>query len=155
MLDATRLTTRELIAAYADILDELTARGLRRTSGPLIGELAERLALEVYGGELLIPGSASSDLIDVSGRRVQVKARQLPAGAQRPISFHDLDFDVAVALRFARETGELEWAREISQSEAQAIAAPHAKGPRISTARAAKAGIDVTDRFRAAYEALR
>jgi len=143
----------ELLAELGAIAVDLKQRGLGRTK-QVLGELGERLALEVYGGTLEIPNAPDIDLIDADGRRIQVKARELPAGARRPFQFKSKDFDVAVCIRFDRATFHLEWAREISIEEFTEIHATHKDGPRLSSVRAAQAGVDVTERFRAAWRAL-
>jgi hypothetical protein len=94
------------------------------------------------------------DLIDAQGRLVQVKTRTLPKGAHRIFQFHNLDFDVAVCIRFDRNSNDLEWAREYDVKELRSLVSPHAQGPRLPTG-LARSGRDITDTFRAAYDALR
>lgn len=142
-----------LLAELGTIAVELKQRGLGRTK-QVLGELAERLALEVYGGTLETPNAPNIDLIDSGGRRIQVKARELPAGARRPFQFESMDFDVAVCIRFDRATFALDWAREITVEEFVEIHSAHKAGPRLSSVRAAQAGIDVTERFREAWRVL-
>jgi hypothetical protein len=142
-----------LLSELGDITKELRRRGLGRTD-QVVGELGERLALEVYGGVLEPPSAPDIDLVDAGGRRIQVKARELPAGEQRMFQFSSMDFDVAVCIRFDRETFRLDWAREVAVEEFAEIHATHKAGPRLSGARAARAGVDVTERFRAAWRSL-
>lgn len=142
-----------LLVELGTITTELKRRGLGRTD-QVVGELGERLALEVYGGVLEPPSAPDIDFVDASGRRIQVKARELPAGEQRMFQFSSMDFDIAVCIRFDRETFHLDWAREITVEEFAEIHATHKAGPRLSGARAARAGIDVTERFRAAWHVL-
>lgn len=142
-----------LLAELGTITTELKRRGLGRTD-QVVGELGERLALEVYGGLLEPPSAPDIDLIDAGGRRIQVKARELPAGARRPFQFESMDFDIAVCIRFDRATFHLDWAREITVEEFVEIHAAHKAGPRLLSVRAAQAGADVTERFRAAWVAL-
>jgi len=102
-----------LLADLGTIAVELKQRGLGRTT-QVLGELGERLALDVYGGTLETPNAPDIDLVDAAGRRIQVKARELPAGARRPFPFESMDFDIAVCIRFDRATFHLDWAREIT-----------------------------------------
>jgi hypothetical protein len=142
-----------LLAELGAITTELKRRGLGRTD-QVVGELGERLALEVYGGVLEPSSAPDIDLVDAAGRRIQVKARELPAGDQRMFQFSSTNFDIAVCIRFDRETFHLDWAREITVDEFIEIHAAHRAGPRLSGARASRAGIDVTERFRAAWRAV-
>jgi hypothetical protein len=142
-----------LLAELGTITAELKRRGLGRTD-QVVGELGERLALEVYGGVLEPPSAPDIDLVDDAGRRIQVKARELPAGERRMFQFSSMNFDIAVCIRFDRETFRLDWAREIAVEEFAEIHAAHKAGPRLSGARAARAGIDVTEQFRAAWHVL-
>jgi len=142
-----------LLAEMGTITTELKRRGLGRTD-QVVGELGERLALDVYGGVLEPPSAPDIDLVDAGGRRIQVKARELPAGDQRLFQFSSMNFDVAVCIRFDRETFHLDWAREITVEEFAEIHATHKAGPRLFGARAARAGIDVTEQFQAALVAL-
>lgn len=145
----------ELFALNARIQRELGRRGVVRTSGAIQGELGELLALAVYGGALSTPGTKAYDLVDGRGRLVQVKTRTLPIGAHRIFRFHNLDFDVAVCIRFDRQSNDLEWAREYDIDELRSLVSPHAQGPRLPTGRAEANGRDVTATFQAAYDAMR
>ncbi|MGW9111863.1 DUF6998 domain-containing protein [Microbacterium sp. NPDC055683] len=153
--DTTAMTLAELLSTQAAIATELQRRGLVRTSTSLAGELAEHLAQRVYGGELPPPTNRAVDLIDAHNRRIQVKARHLPHGVQRHFAFAEgLDFDLAIAIRFDRATWELVYAREFNVEELHPLLSPHADGPRLTTARAARNGKDVTGAFREAYAQL-
>lgn len=154
-LDLATLTLPELLSLYSDIQSEFQRRGVSRTAGSIEGEVGEKLALTIYGGTLPPPGTKAYDLTDASGRRFQVKTRTLPRGDDRMFQFHSLDFDVAVCIRFERGNGHLDWAREYSVSELRSLVSPHASGPRLPMGRAKANGVDVTSKFRMAYEALR
>ncbi|PZE92500.1 hypothetical protein [Curtobacterium sp. MCBD17_008] len=153
---AALLARRRHLQAEAEaITAEIRRRGLARTAN-LVGELGERLTLEVLGGTLQPPGAKSIDLIDGAGRRVQVKTRELPAGQLRHFQFGDteLDFDVAVCVRFDRATFHVDWATAFDRAELQQLVTPHASGPRLPGARARDHGQDLTDEFRAAWARL-
>lgn len=80
----------------------------------------------------------------------------LPTGAQRHFQFRNdqLDFELAVCLRFNRATFELEWAREFSRAEIEDLSTEHEKGPRLRTGKAFKNGKDRTELFRSALASL-
>ena len=152
--DLEELSLSELFDLHARIQREFARRGVSRTSGAIQGEVGEGLALAVYGGTLPPPATKPYDLIDAQGRLIQAKTRTLPKGDQRIFQFHSLDFDIAVCIRFDRDSNELEWAREFDNSELRSLVSPHAQGPRLPMARAHANGRDVTSTFRAAYHAL-
>lgn len=153
-IDLKSKSLPELLTLYADIQAEFQRRGVSRTAGSVQGEVGEKLALIVYGGTLPPPGTKSYDLSDAAGRRIQVKTRTLPRGDDRMFQFHTLDFDVAVCVRFERETGRLDWAREYDIGELRTLVSPHAAGPRLPMGRAKAHGKAVTVTFRSAYELL-
>lgn len=68
--------------------------------------------------------------------------------------FHDLDFDLAVCIRFERETGQLDWAREYEVGALRGLVSAHTNGPRLPMVRAKSSGLDVTKLFRDAYATL-
>ncbi|MFD5277526.1 DUF6998 domain-containing protein [Pseudarthrobacter sp. NPDC058362] len=153
------LTLSELLQLQSRIGQEIIRRGVSRTSGSIEGEVGEALALAVYGGVLAPPGTKGYDLTDVQGRKIQVKTRTLPKGVHRIFQFDSalvdsIDFDLALCIRFDRETNVLDWAREYPREELLGLVSPHKEGPRLPTGRALQHGTDVTAKFRLAYEAL-
>ncbi|WP_404801841.1 DUF6998 domain-containing protein [Brevibacterium aurantiacum] len=150
--DLHLLTLRDLLRLNAQMREELGRRGISRTASSVEGELGEYLANLVYGGELAPPNTATYDLVDRQGRFLQVKARALPSGKQRIFQFSSSDFDIAICLRFARESGELEWAREIPREELLRHSSARADGLRVRTSIASRIGRDVTAKFRSVYE---
>ena len=153
--DLEALALSELFYLHARIQREFGRRGVARTSGAIQGEVGEGLALAVYGGTLPPPGTKAYDLTDEQGRLVQVKTRTLPKGNDRMFQFHSLDFDIALCIRFDRDSNGLDWAREYDAEELGSLVSPHAQGPRLPMGRARANGRDVTVIFRAAYDALR
>ena len=145
---------RDLLLAKIEIDAELARRGITRTAGPVIGELAERLALYVCGGELSSPGLAAVDLIAADGRAVQVKARALARGDQRFFSFKSLSFDAAICVRFDRATYDIDWAREYTASEVELLASRQKNDWRLRTGIASASGLDVTPQYRSAMASL-
>jgi hypothetical protein len=148
------LTISELFDLHARMQREFGRRGVSRASGAIQGEVGEGLALAVYGGTLPAAGARAFNLTDSQGRLVQVKTRTLPKGDTRMFQFDSLDFDLAVCIRFGRDTNALDWAREYDVEDLRTLVRPHADGPRLPMGRAKLSGRDVTDNFRAAYDAL-
>ncbi|MDD0858025.1 hypothetical protein NHF46_10070 [Arthrobacter alpinus] len=149
------LALSELFDLHAHIQREFGRRGVTRTAGPVQGEVGEGLALAVYGGKLPPTGTKAYDLIDMHGRLVQVKTRTLPKGDSRMFQFHSLDFDLALCIRFDRESNDLDWAHEYNVEELRSLVSQHAQGPRLPMGRARANGRDVTATFRTAYDAFR
>ena len=147
-----RATTTELLAQYAAILTELRARGVVRTSNAPLGDYAEYIALEVYGGALAPNSAKSYDIAAADGRLVQVKARAwspaMRAGESFSV-FRSFDFDVAVLTLFDARTYEIRWAKEMTPEQIKAVArwSQHVRGYLLSIAAAERDGIDVTPAF--------
>lgn len=157
--DLSALTLSELLQLQSRIGQEIIRRGVSRTSGSIEGEVGEALALAVYGGVLPLPGTKGYDLIDELGRKIQVKTRTLPRGEDRIFQFgpelvDSTVFDLALCIRFDRETKALDWAREYLRDELLGLLSPHKEGPRLPTGRALQHGTDVTVKFGLAYEAI-
>lgn len=157
--DLSAVTLSELLQLQSRIGQEIIRRGVSRTSGSIEGEVGEALALAVYGGVLPLPGTKGYDLSDELGRKIQVKTRTLPKGVHRIFQFgpelvDSTVFDLALCIRFDRETKALDWAREYTREELMGLLSPHAKGPRLPTGRARRHGTDVTAKFQLAYETL-
>lgn len=148
------LTLRTLIQNRMAIDVELGRRGISRTSGPIVGELGEKLAHEIYGGDLATPGQAAVDLVAADGQLVQVKARALPAGDQRFFSFKSFDFDIALCIRFDRATYDVEWAREFTAAEVESLSSAQRSDWRLRTGVAATSGRDRTSDVRTAFQRL-
>ncbi|WP_404433902.1 hypothetical protein LG299_05190 [Microbacterium lacus] len=153
--DLEALPVSELFDLHARVLRELGRRGIPRTSGSIQGEVGEGLALAVYGGTLPPPGTKAYDLTAADGRLIQVKTRTLPKGDDRMFQFHSLEFDLALCIRFDRDSHHLDWAREYDVEELRTLVSPHAQGPRLPMGRAKTNGRDVTSTLRAAYDVLR
>lgn len=151
-------TVPELLGQYAEILAELRTRGIIRTSNAPLGDYAEYLAQQVYGGTLAANSARSYDLIDPAKRRIQVKARTW-SSTTSPSSvfsaFRTFDFDVAVFLVFSAATYELLWAVEMEPSSIEAAArwSSHINGHLLRVPLARRHGVDVTAKFDAALGA--
>lgn len=147
---------RELLVTHVAVLNEINRRGLARTRGSLAGELGERITLAAYGGELATAGMKSIDLVDRTGRSIQVKTRALDPGIHRIFAFSSFDFDVLIAIMLDATTFEIQWAREVTSAEASEIARHRvpSRDWAIATSKVLRAGIDVTGRMRDAYASL-
>lgn len=157
--DISALTLAQLLYMQSCIREEIRRRGVSRTSGSLEGEIGEAIALAVYGGVLAAPGTRGYDLTDAMGRKIQVKTRTLPKGTNRIFQFKSetvdrADLDLALCIRFDRDTNTVEWAREYTSKELIGLLTPHKQGPRLPTGRAQRFGTDVTARIQEAFEGL-
>lgn len=132
---------------------DLRGRGLARTNN-VVGEIGERLALDVYGGRLLNTSARDIDLVAADGRHMQVKTRALPRGKMRVYDFASVAFDACVCIRFDVSTFELEWAREFTPASLSALVVNRPSGVRLTGARARDNGLDVTASFREAWDRL-
>lgn len=147
---------RELLITHVTVLDEIRNRGLARTRGSLAGELGERIVLAAYGGSLVTAGQKSIDLIDSAGRTIQVKTRALNPGLNRIFAFSSFDFDLLVAIMFDANTYDLQWARQLTNIEAEKIARyrTSSRDWAIATSKVKRAGIDITAMIETAYSSL-
>ena len=95
-------STPELLRDWAAIMRELRARDVVRTNNNPVGDIAEAIVAEHYGGERGSFSQAGWDVRTLQGERIQVKAMRQTAGAKRhnvsPIRDRDYDFVVIVIL---------------------------------------------------------
>lgn len=104
-VDVTSLSVRELLALWADALRELRDRGVVRTFNNPIGDIAEELVAQHYGGER---GSFSQKTWDVrvGGELLQVKAlRRTGVRTRRSLSpiRSDDGYDAVVVVIFTKD----------------------------------------------------
>ncbi|QKS87189.1 DUF6998 domain-containing protein [Curtobacterium flaccumfaciens] len=157
--EPSELTVRQLLASYVGVLDELLRRGLVRTRNSPLGDLAESLALRAYGGALAPNSEKSYDLRRPDGHRVQVKARvvnPLDRRTQAFSAFRSWEFEEALFLLFDAATYDLIWARELSRDETISIGrrVEHTNSSTVAVRNVLRAGLDVTDLIRDAYERI-
>lgn len=143
--------TSALLKQYAQILAELRMRGVVRTGNAPLGDYAEYIAAQVYGG-ILEPNSAKSYDVLAGGRRIQVKARTRSASTSANAVFsvfRSFDFDVATLLVLDSRTYALQWAREIGPNEVRSASrwSAHVNGHLLSLRAAQTLGRDVTAEF--------
>lgn len=145
-------STPALLRQYAEILAELRARGVVRTSNAPLGDYAEYIALRVYGGTLAPNSAKSYDLLAPDERRIQVKARTVSATTSPSAVFsvfRSFDFEAAVLIVLDARTYNLRWAKELSPEDVREASrwSPHVNGYLLQIRKAEKLGTDVTARF--------
>jgi hypothetical protein len=152
--DLSQVSVPDLLGRYAAILQELQDRGVVRTRNAPLGDYAEYLAAQVYGGTLEPNSVKSYDLLAADGRRVQVKARTVGPGTRVGAVFsvfRSFDFDVAVLITFDSATYALRQAREVPVTDLETAGrhSAHVNGRLIRITAGLRLGVDVTARFRA------
>ena len=160
-INLSRLSTRDLLGLYADILTALVERGVVRSRNAPAGDLAEHLVATAYGGELAPPSEKSWD-VRADGRLLQVKARLIAAGDNKShvySPFRSWDFHACVFLLMDAHTYEVVRAVELPVATVQALARETAwvKGFRITTRTPLldqPGAVDVTPAVRDALDAL-
>lgn len=152
-------TTSKLLEQYGSILAELRARDVVRTGNAPIGDYAEHLAQQVYGGALAQNSVKSYDLISGDSRKMQVKARavgRLSSRATTFSAFRSFEFDVACFLLFDARTYRLIWAKELTAGAALSVSrrSEHVNANHLSRSTVEREGADVTDKFAIAISTL-
>lgn len=123
LTDIRNRSTRDLLAAYVEILDELVRRNVIRTRNAPAGDLAERVVAAAYSGELAANSSKSWDVRASDGRLLQVKSRVIGPDTRRSqvfSPFRTFDFDACVFVIFD--------ARDYSISNATELPAESVRG---------------------------
>jgi len=151
--DLSGASVPELLARYAVILQELQDRRVVRTRNAPLGDYAEYLAVQVYGGTLATNSVKSYDLLAADGRRVQVKARTVAPDTRASAVFsvfRSFDFDIAVLITFDSATYALRQAREVPAVVLKSAGrhSAHVNGRLIKITAGLQLGVDVTPRFR-------
>lgn len=126
-------TVQHLWNKYNEYANKLS-RALGRTSN-IVGEYAEYIAHQHYGGVLLNISNASADICSSEGIRYQVKARKIKSGLTTQLSIiRSWDFEYLVVCLFG-QMGELTKAVEVPVSVAKEYAAEnsHQNGWVITT----------------------
>ncbi len=124
--DLTALTVPELLRLWAGCMDELRTRELIRTGNNPVGDLAEAIAHEHFGGERGSFSQKGWDIRTSDGVRIQVKGMRRTAGNVRRANLsaiRDTDYDTLLVVVFdggftlsdaftmPRATVEATWAR--------------------------------------------
>lgn len=104
-IDLSKLTTRELLALWAQALRELRDRKVVRTFNNPIGDIAEALVALHYGGERGSFSQASWDVRTPEGELLQVKAlRRTGAKTRRNLSPVRSDgYDAVIVVIFTED----------------------------------------------------
>lgn len=96
---------RDLLLLYSQVMDELRAREVVRTSNSPVGDYGELLFAKAFGWTLESNSSAGHDATDDRGVRYQIKARRLTAAngsrqlsAIRRLNDNTFDYLAAVLL---------------------------------------------------------
>lgn len=106
-------STRELLADFAAIMRALRDRGVVRTNNNPIGDIAEAIVAQHYGGERGSFGQSGWDVKLPGGERLQVKALRL-AGARgrRNLSpIRDSDYEAVIVVIFDEDFRVIEGLR--------------------------------------------
>ncbi len=146
------IPTSVLLEQYGSILAELRARDVVRTANAPVGDYAEYLAQQVYGGTLAQSSAKSYDLITDDLQTIQVKARAVGSTSSRATTFsafRSFDFDIACFLLFDARTYRLIWAKELTASEARSASrrSEHVNANHLTRSIVERRGADVTAKF--------
>jgi hypothetical protein len=155
------MSVQDLLAHSAAVLVELPRREIVRTDNAPLGDVAERIVFEAYGGVLSANSGKSYDLLDARERRVQVKARTIEnnkPGAALFSIFRSFDFDVAVFLVLDRPA-EIIHAIEVEVGTVQELATfrQRINGYTVPVRKLMSEsilGLDVRNELQSAYGAL-
>lgn len=100
--DPTGRTTAQLLRDWSAAMRELRRRDVVRTNNNPVGDIAEAIVAEHYGGERGSFAQAGWDVKLADGQRIQVKAmRQTPDNKRRNVSpIRDADYDLVVIVIF-------------------------------------------------------
>lgn len=149
------LSARELMQTYFSLLTRLEQLDLIRTRNSPLGDVAELIVRQAYGGVLEPNSVKSSDLRAADGRRIQVKARATASGGQFS-SFRSFDFDDAVFLVFDPADGRLREAWEASAPDVRRLCryTAHTNSNLITVSKVRSIGTDVTSLMSAAFDEL-
>lgn len=147
------LSVHDLFSAHGEVLAELKARGVIRTRG-VVGEVGEYLAAGMYTGSLAAPVTAGYDLIDHSGRQIQVKTRSFDGdpSSRRFNGLGDGGHDAVLFLVLDPTTFRPSLAREVTASRVGELLLSKPGGLRYPHIE--DEGLDLLDRALAAYRSL-
>lgn len=109
-MDLSKLTSSELLALHAKLLDELRTRGITRSSNNPTGDLAEYLFCKAFGWKQAGNSSTNVDAVSSNGTRYQIKGRRITRynGSRQLSAIRNLDgahFDFLAAVLLAEDGG--------------------------------------------------
>ncbi|WP_143545293.1 hypothetical protein [Rhodococcus sp. 15-649-2-2] len=98
----TSMSVQELLSLWAGTMTELQARDILRTNNNPVGDLAEAIVHEHFGGTRGSFAQKGWDVLTDSGERVQVKGvRQAGTRTRRNVSpIRDAEYDSVVIVMF-------------------------------------------------------
>lgn len=104
------LTSSQLLALHAEIMEELRVRGVTRSSNNPTGDLAEYLFCKAFGWEQAGNSNPNIDAIGEDGSRYQIKGRRVTRhNKSRQLSairnLPDGHFDCLAAVLFGEDYG--------------------------------------------------
>jgi len=104
-LDFSKESDSELLAAYAELMEELRRRNIIRTSNNPVADYAEKIAVERLGLTQVGKEAKGFDAVDAQGYRYQIKGRRITRhSSSRRLSvirnLSDRLFDYLVAVIF-------------------------------------------------------
>ena len=104
----TSAPVRDLLRMHGQIMDELRARDVVRTSNSPVGDYAELLFSRAFGWDLAANSVSGHDAVDSAGVRYQIKSRRLTSlNGSRQLSalrrLPDKHFDYLAAVLFNSE----------------------------------------------------
>ena len=146
LYEPTSRSTRELLADFAAIMRTLRERGVVRTNNNPIGDIAEAIVAEHYGGERGSFSQSGWDVLLPDGERLQVKAlRRTGARGRRNLSpIRDSDYDAVIVVIFDEDFRVIEGLRiERATVEALFHHRPYVNGRIITVTEKLRAHADV------------
>lgn len=101
-VDLSSMTIAELLRLWAGTMAELRTRDVVRTANNPVGDIAEAIVHEHYGGTRGSFSQKGWDVQDVTGRRLQVKGmrRTGQRGRRNLSAIRDSDYDLVVIVVF-------------------------------------------------------
>ncbi len=72
-----KLTTRDLLSIFTNVIEELRQRGVTRSSNNPVADYVEYLVARAFSLTLLRGSSKGCDAVDSRGKRYEIKARRL------------------------------------------------------------------------------
>lgn len=159
-IDLGGYSTRDLLALYGAIIDELLRRHVVRTRNAPAGDYGEWLVARALNGTLEPNSAKSWDVRTPGGERVQVKTRVVgpdTRGSAAWSVFRTFDFDSAVFIRLTRGSYAVERAVKVPSAALPPASrySAHVAGHlvRLRTRLLDLSGaVDITDAIRAAAD---
>lgn len=101
-VDLSSMTIAEMLRLWAGTMTELRTRGMVRTANNPVGDIAEAIVHEHYGGTRGSFSQKGWDVQDLAGRRLQVKSmrRTGQRGRRNLSAIRDSDYDLVVIVVF-------------------------------------------------------